>query len=173
MNILEKVLLQIGVLKYTMGANLLRRFQLIKDFIYSAVGNEYKISVKEKKRLISEFLKIQENVKSMTPLGLWMEMAKEILTIPEEMEGDIIECGAYLGASSCALSICASLTARKLYVRDSFEGLPDDEITYTAPYTKTKIRYRKGDFCGKLDLVKQNIAQYGSINSVVFIPGNF
>lgn len=70
MNILEKVLLQIGVLKYTMGANLLRRFQLIKDFIYSAVGNEYKISVKEKKRLISKFLEIQENVKSMTPLGL-------------------------------------------------------------------------------------------------------
>ncbi len=41
-----------------------------------------------------------------------------------DVPGPIVECGAYKGGSSAQLSVIAKHTGRKLYVCDSFQGLP-------------------------------------------------
>jgi O-methyltransferase len=41
-----------------------------------------------------------------------------------KIEGDIVECGSYKGGSSAALRVCMG-NYRKLWIYDSFEGLPE------------------------------------------------
>src|SRR6266567_2092263 len=40
------------------------------------------------------------------------------------IEGDLVECGCYLGGSSAKLSLVAAALGRRLWVCDSFQGLP-------------------------------------------------
>jgi len=43
----------------------------------------------------------------------------------EAPPGVLVECGCYQGGSSAKLCLVAAMTARKLYVCDSFQGLPE------------------------------------------------
>lgn len=76
--------------------------------------------------------------------------------------GDVMECGTYKGFSACCLSWVCNYLGRRLIVADSFAGLPENS---TDPY------YKKGDFCGQLDEVKANLADFGRIAQVDFIQG--
>lgn len=78
--------------------------------------------------------------------------------------GNVIECGSFKGFSSCCLSWVCNFLGKRLYVADSFAGLPDNT---TDPY------YKKGDFCGSFDEVAQNIKTFGRPESVSFIKGFF
>ncbi len=80
------------------------------------------------------------------------------------VSGDILECGAFKGGSTICLSWMCKYFGITLYCADSFEGLPDyDGGGY----------YKKGDFCGSLEEVSDNVRKYGCLDNVVFIKGYF
>lgn len=79
------------------------------------------------------------------------------------ISGDVLECGCFKGFSSCCLSWVCNYLGKKLIIADSFEGLPDTGHSF----------YKKGDFAGSLNTVKENISTLGNINSVEFIKGYF
>ncbi|MEY4483361.1 MAG: hypothetical protein RL693_813 [Verrucomicrobiota bacterium] len=90
--------------------------------------------------------------------------------------GDFIETGAWRGGACIfmrGLLTAAHVSDRKVYVADSFEGLPEpDESTYPSDKGDTHHLY---DFLAvDIDTVKQNFADYGLLDDqVVFLKGWF
>ena len=156
------------------GSNIFIQNNYVRSFLYSDIGANYGLSFHDKVEIIKRFKRTVNNVTSGTSWLFHILMAKEILSIPKEIDGDLIECGCWKGASSVNLSIVAKIAGRKLWVCDSFEGLPDEgEILHTAPHFHMKGKYHKGDFLGAFDEVKSNVSNYGEIDSCVFIKGFF
>ena len=81
-----------------------------------------------------------------------------------DVEGDVIECGSFKGFSSCCLSWICNVLNKKLFIADSFEGLPHSSHD---PY------YKKGDFLGTLEEVKTNMEVFGRPENVEYIKGFF
>lgn len=79
------------------------------------------------------------------------------------IRGAVLECGCFKGGSSVCLSWVCHRLGLKLYVADSFEGLPESDDSF----------YNKGSFAGTLDEVRSNIASFGKIENVEFIKGFF
>lgn len=95
---------------------------------------------------------------------LWI--AGQIMAIPASLEGDIIECGAYNGGASCKLSIIAKLVSRKVYVCDSFSGLPE-------PSDDERHLFKKAQYLGTIDEVRDNLVRLGEPECVELVPGWF
>src|SRR5258707_1959140 len=95
-------------------------------------------------------------------------MALKILEPPPEVEGDVIECGTWKGGSAANLSLVCRIVGRRLKVFDSFEGLPSGEAG-----DREARFYSSGDYCGTLDVVRQNIGRHGAIEACEFMQGWF
>ena len=148
----------------------------VSSFFRPAVGKEYDVGFWKKISLVRSFRK---TIRSIPSASDWLEhlaMAERILLIPRSVEGGVIECGAYKGASTANLSRACVLTGRTLYVADSFEGLPEpvEEDRYHLQEVKGKHKeYRKGDYAGAFEEVKQNIRRHGDIQCCEFIRGYY
>ena len=77
-----------------------------------------------------------------------------------EIEGAVLECGAFKGSSTACLSLVCEELGFELDCADSFEGLPSEEG-----------HYGKGDFLGTLDEVKNNVSRFGKLEHVNFVKG--
>lgn len=94
--------------------------------------------------------------------------------VENKIEGDIIETGVWRGgACILATAVVQALGSdKKVYVSDSFEGLPKPEAKYSADdndphHTLEHLKI-------SLDTVKNNFDRYGFLNdNVVFIKGFF
>ena len=127
-----------------------------------------------RKLILKKFEIIDENIASATHRTDMLHIANSLLSI--DLEGDLVECGCNQGNSTAKLSILAKLLGKKLYIFDSFEGLPetkDNTINDFHVRQKTKRYWQKGLYCGELDVVKRNIEKYGEINSCIFKKGWF
>ena len=78
--------------------------------------------------------------------------------------GALLECGCFKGFSSCCLSHACTALGRRLVVADSFQGLPD-------PGDEGQGYYRRGDFCGTLAEVEENLQSFGRPEVVELLPG--
>lgn len=118
----------------------------------------------------------------INPTRVGFKDEHQALTSPEQMfyignllyvldshgvKGDVLECGAYKGFSSCCLSWVCSRLGRKLIVADSFVGLPAPKFAFEQGY------YEQGDFSGSLDEVQVNLQALGRPESVEFIQGYY
>ena len=103
-----------------------------------------------------------------------MLMADFLLNSP--LKGPMVECGCYKGGSTARLSLLAKETKRRLFVFDSFQGLPEPgEIDRTHHWARSgeSLHYRKGEYSGTIDEVRMNIAKFGAIECCEFMPGFF
>jgi hypothetical protein len=102
------------------------------------------------------------NIPSATRVLYHVVLARELLKVPPSVEGDVIECGAYKGASSASLSLACELVGRKLWVCDSFAGLPvaEADIIRDYPHLKVYGQYRQGMYSGALAEVQENVRKY-------------
>ena len=125
--------------------------------------------------LLSQVKNIYKNILCLHFPFHFILVSKFILDL--DIEGPIVECGAFKGGSTAQLSVIAKKTNRKLYVCDSFHGLPtpilpgEEEVKiFNDPRAHT---FKEGDYTGTLDEVKSNVRQYGHIEVCEFIPGFF
>jgi hypothetical protein len=76
------------------------------------------------------------------------------------VQGAVLECGVFKGASTCCLSWICKKLGLKLYAADSFEGLP-----------ATEGFYGKGDFKGSYAEVKSNLDRLSAGGQIELIKG--
>jgi O-methyltransferase len=94
------------------------------------------------------------------------------------LPGNLAEFGCFQGGMTIKLSHVAKLLGKKLFVFDTFEGLPesadyqlhDGENLYRSDGTKGSEFY-KNQFACSLGQVKSNITTHGCIDSCVFVKG--
>jgi len=147
---------------------------IIQDFVTGAAGRAYNVREADKVRLVEQFRRTTREILSGASPLVHVILAREILSIPPEISGDVVECGVWKGASAASLSLVCRLVNRRLWVCDSFEGLPDDgETRHTGLHTGVYGHYKAGMFSGALDEVKRNIRRCGCLDVCEFAPGFF
>jgi O-methyltransferase len=147
---------------------------LIRDFVDGRYGEAYGLAKPDRSRLVESFVRNTAAIESGTGSLVHLILAREILSIPPQVKGDVIECGVWKGASSASLSLVCEKVGRRLLVCDSFAGLPDDGMErHLAPHFGIYGHYQPGMFCGALPEVKANIAKFGNISICEFVPGYF
>jgi len=132
-------------------------------------------SLSERIALINRFKTISQNVECPHNESHVLAFVRDLLSLPREMEGDILEAGAFKGGSTAKFSIIANRLERKLLVFDSFEGLPENEEAHDKSILGHSIDgwFKGKEFCGGLEEVKTNISKYGEIGSCEFVKGWF
>jgi O-methyltransferase len=143
-----------------------------------AISNLYNTpqSFLSKSVLLIRIVRNRLRVTSATGFVEQLAMISALLRLPASVEGSVVECGCYEGGSTTNLSLAAKLVGRKLYVFDSFRGLPEPkpkDVRHLAMNVGEFHRYAKGSWCGLLDSVKANVAKYGSLKVCTFIEGYF
>jgi O-methyltransferase len=126
--------------------------------------------------LLVRVLRNRMRVTSATGLVEQLAMISALLRLPPSVEGSVVECGCYLGGTTTNLSLAAKLAGRKLYVFDSFEGLPEpekDDVRHLAMNVLQFHSYTKGSWCGSLEAVRANVARYGALSACTFVKGYF
>ena len=100
-------------------------------------------------------------------------VAEAILTT--HVEGPVVEFGCYSGGSTAKLSIIAKHTGRRLYVFDSFEGLPEprDNERCEQDTRCGYFEWKRGDYSCELDDVVENVRRYGELSVCEFVAGPF
>jgi len=125
--------------------------------------------------LMGKFAKISRNVKCSHGHMEILSAAFEILSIPKNIEGHIVEAGVFKGGSAAKLSIIANMLNRKLYLFDSFEGLPENSENHVTSLLGHSIDgwFKGGLFKGGLAEVKNNIETYGESEVCNYVKGYF
>ncbi|MES2780546.1 MAG: TylF/MycF/NovP-related O-methyltransferase [Bacteroidota bacterium] len=95
--------------------------------------------------------------------------------IKDNIPGDLIETGAWMGGATIfmrGILKAYDITDRKVYVADSFEGLPVPDKKY--PSDKDSIYHTVKDLVAPFDQVKKNFKRYDLLDDqVVFLKGWF
>ena len=148
----------------------------VNNYILMLAKNS-KYNIKTIKELLNNFEIIDNNIQCAHSRIEFYIMHAMILTLP--IEGPIVELGCFKGGSTAKFSLLCELTGRKLYVFDSFEGLPppghEDLKHNLVPWTygRETVEYSEGAYAGSLNEVKDNIKKYGCIDACNFIKGYF
>jgi len=147
---------------------------IIQDFVQSAYGEAYGITKTGRAQLVDAFGRNARDIQSGTSSIYHTVLAREILEIPPDVGGDVIECGCWKGASAASLSLVCRMVGRRLLVCDSFQGLPDEGLRLlVAPHFGIYGYCKEGMYCGKLEEVKENIRKVGALEACEFVPGFF
>lgn len=149
---------------------------ILSEFFRAESGSEYRVGFFTKIRLI---YRMARNRARIATASHWVEhliMATQILRVPRQIEGCVVECGSFRGGSAANLSLVCALCDRKLELFDSFEGLPepsDPDKSHVLVGQREVHTYGKGAFRGTLEEVRSNITRYGDISRCNFNPGYF
>lgn len=147
---------------------------LIQDFINRPYGADYGISSDDRARMVARFRHIVAMVPSGTSALFHTILAREILSLPPTMRGDVIECGVWKGACSASLSLVCQATGRRLLVADSFQGLPGSApYLYRVAHLHSYDYLEPGQFRGTQNEVRANIRDYGCLEVCSFLTGWF
>lgn len=156
--------------------NFLRIINNPKTIFYSLVFlMKYIQNVPFKKKLfiVKQLYQIDFNIISPHTQYEMLSFILVMLKLAPEIKGNIVEAGCYKGISTAKFSLAANIIHRTLVVFDSFEGIPQNDENHYKSIFGRKVNFKKGDYCGTLDEVKNNVAKYGKIENCRFIKGWF
>ncbi len=147
---------------------------LLDSFIHGPCGQAYGVTAEEKRELATRFQGNTQAIPSGTSPLIHVLLAREILSIPPETRGDVVECGVWKGASTASLSLVCRRAGRRLKVCDSFQGLPDEgEKRHLGLHTGVYGHYKAGMFHGALEEVREHLREHGALEVCDFVPGYF
>lgn len=121
-----------------------------------------------------EVRKWQLNPDMLTMIGYDRLTNLEVLIeqiLKNNIEGDIIETGVWRGGACIFIEKLLQGTGRKIFVADSFKGLPKPDEKYS--YDNGDRHHAIEMLSVSLDLVKQNFLKHTTLENVVFIEGWF
>lgn len=136
-------------------------------------GPQERVGLLAPVKLIARFYEISLRVDS--PHRQWeiLRFVREILRHPAG--SCFVEAGSFKGASAAKFSLAAALTGAKLYVFDSFEGIPDNAEPHEQSIFGQDLRrsFVRGTYAGSLEEVRGTIGKFGSIRHCEFVKGWF
>jgi O-methyltransferase len=149
---------------------------ILSEYFRAETGRDYGITFATKLRLAGRMRRNRKRIATASHFLEHLLMATEIMKIPRSVEGCVVECGSFKGGSAANLSLVCSLCNRRLEIFDSFAGLPDpsaaDQQHIVVGAREVHV-YAKGAFCGTLEEVRNNIAQFGDLAVCNFNVGYF
>ena len=129
-----------------------------------------------RRKLLLLYRMARNKRKIVSATGFFEQLVMVTALLKLKAPGAVLECGTYQGGSAASLSLACELTNRRLFIFDSFEGLPEPEESdkeHMVLVTHEFHAYKRGDWCGTLDLAKANISKYGSLAVCEFKQGYF
>jgi O-methyltransferase len=149
---------------------------LATKFVLDGSGRTAGIGRWAKLKLCVRLFRNSGKVPSLTSLQQQFVLVRDIVGVPSSVPGDVVECGCYAGGSTIALSLACALAGRKLFVCDSFAGLPTprvDEAVDVHPLHQTYYQWQAGDFSSPkgLEGVRENVRSHGNLEACVFVAG--
>lgn len=148
----------------------------VRGFLGAACGKQHGVTLAKKLNLVRA---IQRNSKQIVSATGWEEqlmLAARVLSLPRDLDGDVIECGCFKGSSTASLSLACELTGRRLVVCDSFAGLPpiaEHDVVHVSEAAGRFETYAEGEYSGSLEEVQRNVRRYGAIEVCEFVKGYF
>jgi len=149
---------------------------ILGEYFSKQTGKDYGVGLRT---IFILALRMRRNTRKIISGSHFLEhliMATDILKIPKSIEGCVVECGSYKGASTANLSLVCAFCNRRLEVFDSFEGLPEPlehDKAHTCLSTKEIHTYTRGAWSGSLEEAKRNITNYGEVKVCKFNVGYF
>jgi O-methyltransferase len=140
------------------------------------VGASYRVGFRRKLALYLLFRRNVGAIETLSNVREHLELASAVLRVPADREGDVVECGCYLGGSSVNLSLVCALTGRRLVIYDSFAGLPEPtgaDRAHLNVHAGNTDEYYEGRFAAALETVRANIGRLGNLRCCEFVPGFF
>lgn len=148
-------------------------------FVACRTDRAYRVGYLRKARLA---MRVIRNRKKLPSLSSWQQhllLIEAILKVPKSLKGDIVECGCYNGASTANLSLACALAGRRLFVCDSFEGLPqpteNEKYEIHADVKDDYYVWEQGEYSstGGLDGVRKTVEASGDVSVCTFVKGFF
>jgi len=143
-------------------------------FVSNGDKTQYDRSVR--RRIVGRFERIDYEMDIVITPTDALFLAEALLCV--DCEGEMVECGCYAGGSTAKLSILAGVVGRKLFVFDSFEGLPEAARGELQDYhmrrsTEWMAEWTKGRYTASLDCAKSNVERWGDVSACHFVKGWF
>jgi O-methyltransferase len=154
----------------------LRLFYNYQDIIASIIfiiDNKFKLTFSEKFHIVKQIYTITYNIDCPHTQKEILSFIKDILLLPLEIKGCVVEAGSYKGGSSAKFSLAAKVANRELVIFDSFEGIPEHNESHEKSIFGAPVSFNKGSYYGSLEEVTSNITKYGKIEVCRFIKGWF
>jgi O-methyltransferase len=102
-----------------------------------------------------------------------IKVMSAIFSLEPDSKGIIVEAGSYKGGSSAKISLAARLAKRKLFIFDSFEGLPKHREIHEKNIFGGDAYFPPESYAGSLEEVNANIRKFGAIEVCEFKKGWF
>jgi O-methyltransferase len=154
-------------------AKALRNKDKRRALISFLVDKEVSLSVSRRIALITAIERVEWNVPCPHTLEEILEYCRCILSTSITRPGVIVEAGCFQGGSTCKFSLAARLAQREMVIFDSFQGIPPNSENHVNNIYGSPAEFLKGDWCGSLDTVRNNVLKYGAIEVCRFVPGWF
>jgi predicted O-methyltransferase YrrM len=124
--------------------------------------------------LLNQFRRIDREINCL-------HMEKEMLVMVDFLlsdapQGCIVECGSFLGGSSAKLSLVAAETGRKLFVCDSFQGLPTptgEDGNFVEARSGKARKFVANEYAARRPVVEENVRRLGKFEVCSFVEGFF
>jgi O-methyltransferase len=148
------------------------------EFVANDPGGASGATRRQRFGLLRKILRARRETGFRFSLAEHLIVAQKILQLPPALEGDVVECGCWNGATTITMSLACELAGRRLFVCDSFEGLPApraDELTPTRGNGQNVTNWVEGSFAaeGGLEGVRATVTKYGAVDVCTFVPGYF
>lgn len=165
-------------LKKVLPNPLLYLYQLISHGdspeVFSFLSNPIPhISFKKRFYLVKQLYIISNSIPCPHTQSEILSFIGSVFSLPPEMEGCIVEAGAYKGGSTAKFSIAAGMAQRKLVVFDSFEGLPEHHEQHRENIFGEQSFFPPGSYYGTLEEVERNIQKFGVTDVCHLVKGWF
>lgn len=127
----------------------------------------------ERRRLVRRLYRISSHVDCPHDESQILEFLAAVLTLPETVEGCIVEAGCYKGGSAAKFSLVARTLHRELVLFDSFAGLPEVSDANGRSIFGRKVAFAGGDWRGTLAEVQENVTRFGDPEPCRYVSGWF
>jgi O-methyltransferase len=132
-------------------------------------------SALERQRLHRRLRVATRNIECLHDGSHLLQYVIDLLALPSDLPGCIVEAGCFKGGGTAKLSHVARMLNRRLVVFDSFEGLPPNLERHEESILGHSIEnwFQTGKFRCSLEEVKSNVERFGDLESCDFIKGWF
>ena len=132
-----------------------------------------KFSLRTRLELLERLYVISFRVESPHNQDEIVPFIEAILSAPSHHDGAIVEAGCFKGSSTAKFSLAADLVGKELVVFDSFQGIPENDEPHDRNIFGGVVYFKKGQYRGTLEEVRNNVTRFGKIGCCRFVPGWF
>ena len=152
-----------------------RELPAVARFLRDAVGAT---TASDRLGLLARFYEISGRVPCVHKQSEILPIVRAILGFDPAVRGCVVEAGTWKGASAAKLSLACAHVERRLFVFDSFAGLPDnaewmDAAAIVGSDREGPERFDPGGYRGTRAEVERTLTRFGARDTCELVEGWF